>query len=101
MREKKIRGAQKPKVVQKEFEILNRLGLHARPASLLAKLTSKFESDIYIKKDLEEVNGKSIMGIITLAASQGSVLKVRAIGSDAKEAVDAVDQLIQSKFGEE
>ena len=64
-----------PLVVEKEFKIVNRLGMHARPASMLAQLTAKFESDIHIKKDPDEINGKSIMGIITLAAPMGSILK--------------------------
>ena len=98
---KKNRESEKPKVVEKELEIKNRLGLHARPASMLARLTAKYESDIYIKKDQEEVNGKSIMRIITLAASRGAISKINVIGDDAQEAVDAVSKLIESKFGEE
>jgi phosphocarrier protein HPr len=87
--------------VEGKFRIANSVGLHLRPARMLANLTNKFESDIFIKKDSEEVNGKSIMGIITLAASKGSLLKITAIGPDAQEAVEAIGKLIESKFGEE
>jgi phosphocarrier protein HPr len=68
---------------------------------MLANLTNKFESDVFIAKDSEEVNGKSIMGIITLAAPKGCILKVTAIGPDAREAVEAIGELIKNKFGEE
>jgi len=77
------------------------LGLHLRPARMLANLTNKFDSDVFITKDSEEVNGKSIMGIITLAAAKGAILKVTAVGPDALEAVTAVGKLIENKFGEE
>ncbi|MDP2896897.1 MAG: HPr family phosphocarrier protein [bacterium] len=83
------------------FEIRNSLGLHLRPARMLANLTNKFDSDVFITKDSEEVNGKSIMGIITLAAAKGAILKVTAVGPDAPEAVNAVGKLIENKFGEE
>ena len=87
--------------IKANFEIINTLGLHLRPARMLANLTNRFESDVFIAKDSEEVNGKSIMGIITLAAPKGCILKVTAIGPDAREAVEAIGQLIQNKFGEE
>jgi len=87
--------------VEGKFHIANRLGLHLRPAKMLADLTNRFESDIFIRKDSEEVNGKSIMGIITLAAAKGAILKIVAIGPDAREAVEAIGKLIESKFGEE
>ncbi len=87
--------------VEGKFRIVNSLGLHLRPARMLANLTNQFESDIFIKKDSEEVNGKSIMGIITLAAPQGALLKGTAIGPDAREAVEAIGKLIESKFGED
>ncbi len=68
---------------------------------MLANLTNRFHSDVFITKDSEEVNGKSIMGIITLAAAKGAILKVTAVGPDAREAVIAVGKLIENKFGEE
>lgn len=87
--------------VEAKFPIVNSLGLHLRPARMLANLTNKFQADVFITKDSEEVNGKSIMGIITLAAAKGAVLKVTAVGPDAQEAVQAVGRLIENKFGEE
>ncbi len=95
------KNVEKPRKVERHIKIVNQLGLHARPASMMAKLTSSFESDIFIKKDAEEVNGKSIMGIMTLAAGKGVVLKFTAVGPDAKEAMDAIEKLIESKFDEE
>jgi phosphocarrier protein HPr len=91
---------QQQKVVR-DVRITNTLGMHARPASLLAKLAGKFRSDIYIRKGADEVNAKSIMGIITLAASQDAVLRFIASGPDAEEALDAIAALIEGKFGEE
>jgi len=101
MSEKISREDAEPTVIEKEFQIKNQQGLHARPASMMAKLTASFDSDIYLKVGVEEINGKSIMGIITLAAAQGSALKVKAIGKDAPEAVEAIGELIESKFGED
>lgn len=89
------------KTVEKEIEVINTLGLHARPASMLVKLTTQFKSDIFIRKDSDEVNGKSIMGIITLAASKGTKLNFIATGEDAEEAIERIEQLFKSKFGEE
>ena len=82
------------------FEILNEFGLHARSASALANLANKFMSDIKISKSGMEVNGKSIMGILMLAAPKGSVITVSAIGEDAEAAVAAIGSLIEKKFGE-
>jgi phosphocarrier protein len=87
--------------VQAKFEICNSLGLHLRPARMLAELANRFRSEVFIAKDSEVVNGKSIMGIITLAAATGEILKVTAVGPDAQEAVNAVGKLIENKFGEE
>ena len=101
MPERIYREDTEPTVVEKEFHIKNRQGLHARPASMMAKLTARFDSDIYLKVGVDEINGKSIMGIITLAAAQGSALKVKAIGKDAPEAIEAIGELIESKFGED
>jgi phosphocarrier protein HPr len=88
-------------IVEKDFTIMNRLGMHARPASVLARLTAQFDCEIFIQRGKTEINGKSIMGIITLAASQGVVLRFKAIGPDAGEAIDAIGELINSKFGED
>ncbi|RMG58862.1 MAG: HPr family phosphocarrier protein [Deltaproteobacteria bacterium] len=88
-------------VVTRDFEITNELGLHARAASALANLAGKFSSEIKLVKDGVEVNGKSIMGILMLAAPKGSVITVEARGEDALEAVDAIGELIKDRFGEE
>ena len=88
-------------MIEKEIEVTNSLGLHARPASMLVKLTTQFESEIYIRKDSDEVNGKSIMGIITLAAGKGSKLRFMINGADAGEAMDRIEELFASNFGED
>ena len=79
----------------------NRYGLHARPAAELVKLTNRFRADIWVGKDGLEVNGKSIMGVLMLAAEQGSNLTIRGSGDDAAEAVAAVEALVSGGFGEE
>ncbi len=83
------------------FCIENRLGLHARAASRFVELANKFKSEILIEKDGQEVNGKSIMGVMMLAAAKGTKIKVRATGEDATEAVESLGRLIQDGFGEE
>ncbi len=88
-------------MIEKEIEVTNLLGLHARPASMLVKLTTQFESEIYIRKDSDEVNGKSIMGIITLAAGKGSKLKFVIDGTDDGEAMERIEELFASNFGED
>ena len=80
--------------------IRNRYGLHARPAAEFVKLSSKFASDIMVEKDGLEVNGKSIMGVMMLAAECGSELRIRAVGQDADEAVEALATLVRDRFGE-
>ena len=85
----------------KEFTIKNRLGIHARPAAKLAKIANEFESTIRVMKDGLEVNGKSIMGIMMLAAAQGNVIQVEAEGADEKDAIRAMGDLIENKFDEE
>jgi phosphotransferase system HPr (HPr) family protein len=81
--------------------IRNRLGLHLRAANKLVRVASRFESDIWLAKEDLEVDAKSIMGLTLLAASCGSRVTVRARGMDAREAVDAVGALIESRFEEE
>ena len=85
----------------KEFTIKNRLGIHARPAAKLAKIANEFESTIRVMKDGLEVNGKSIMGIMMLAAAQGNVIQVEAEGPDEEDAIRALGDLIENKFEEE
>ncbi len=83
------------------FTIKNRLGLHARAAALLVKTANRFASEITIEKDGVEVNGKSIMGILMLAASKGSKITVKVNGKDSTQAVHVLGELIDDKFGEE
>lgn len=86
---------------ERESEITNRLGLHARAAAQLVHLANRFASEIRIAKDGVEVNAKSIMGVLMLAAPKDSLVVIRADGPDAEEAVEAICRLIAGKFGEE
>ncbi len=81
--------------------IQNKYGLHARPAAEFVKLAGTFDADIWVRKDETEVNGKSIMGVMMLAAEPGSELVIRAEGAQAEDAVDALIALIDGRFGEE
>jgi phosphocarrier protein len=78
----------------------NKLGLHARAAAKLVHVAARFKSDIKIRKGDEEVDGKSILGILLLAAGRGSTIRVRADGEDEREALDAIEKLIEAKFDE-
>ncbi len=85
---------------ERTVTIVNKNGLHARPAAEIVKLAAKYRSDITVVREDLEVNGKSIMGVMMLAAECGSTLQLRAEGPDADEALDAIAQLIANKFGE-
>jgi phosphocarrier protein HPr len=87
-------------MTQQRVMITNRLGLHARAAAKLVHTANTFESDVFIGGDYEEVNAKSILGLLTLAASKGTPLTVRADGPDEDDAVRALVQLFEDKFGE-
>ena len=87
-------------MIAKDIEIKNKLGLHARAAAKLVHTAARFKSSIKIKKGDEEVDGKSILGILLLAAGRGSVITVRAEGEDEAEAVNAIEKLIDAKFDE-
>jgi phosphocarrier protein len=87
-------------MAERHVQIVNRNGLHARPAAEIVKAASKFKSDITIARDDLEVNGKSIMGVMMLAAEFGSTIELRASGPDEVEALDALTRLIANKFGE-
>jgi len=84
-----------------EYEIVNRLGLHARAAAQLVQTANRFLSDVMIEKDGNEVNGKSIMGLLMLAAPQGSKVKVTVSGEDAEDAMKVIGTLINDGFGED
>ncbi|HKL27447.1 MAG TPA: HPr family phosphocarrier protein [Desulfuromonadales bacterium] len=83
------------------FEIINRLGLHARAAAQLVQTANKFKADVMVEKDGTEVNGKSIMGLLMLAAPQGVTLRVTVDGEDAEAAMQAIGELINDGFGED
>ena len=85
----------------KQLILTNKLGMHARPAAMFVKAAARFKSDIFVEKDGEEVNGKSIMGLMMLAAGCGSTLKVTAQGPDAEKAVEEIERIILRKFDEE
>lgn len=84
-----------------EVRISNKYGLHARPAAEFVKLANRFDAEVWVSKDEVEVSGKSIMGVMMLAAEHGSFIQIRARGGDAADAVDALASLVQRRFGEE
>ena len=87
-------------MITRDVEIKNKLGLHARAAAKLVHCAAKFSADIKIRKGDEEVDGKSILGILLLAAGRGSTITLRADGPDEREALDAIEKLIEAKFDE-
>ncbi len=87
-------------MTERQAKIVNALGLHARPAAQLVKLASGFQAEIEIEKDGMAVNGKSIMGVMMLAAECGSTITLRASGPDEEQAVQALSQLVAEGFGE-
>jgi phosphocarrier protein HPr len=87
-------------MIEREVVIMNRAGLHTRPAATIVKLAAKFQSDFFIVKDDMEINGKSIIGVMTLAAEQGSHLLLRFNGSDEEEAAVAIVDLFNRGFDE-
>jgi phosphocarrier protein HPr len=88
-------------VVEAELLIRNQLGLHARACALFVKTAARFKSHIMVSRDDVEVNGKSIMGVMMLAAEEGSSILVKADGPDAADAVRALEELVRGKFGGE
>lgn len=87
-------------MIRKEFEICNKLGLHARAAAKLVQCAGRFASRVEIARRDQSVNGKSIMGVMMLAASQGTIVTVEASGDDEAEAIAAIETLIRDRFGE-
>ena len=87
-------------MAERSVQIVNKHGLHARPAAEMVKAASKFKSDITISRDDLEVNGKSIMGVMMLAAEYGATIMLKASGPDADEALDALSALVAARFGE-
>ena len=87
--------------VEKEITIINRLGLHARPAAMFVRIASRHRCEIWVAKEGEEINGKSIMGLMMLAAGPGSKLTIHAQGPDASAAIAEIEALIKRKFDED
>ena len=87
-------------MVEKNLEILNELGMHARAATKFVQLANHYKAEVTIEKDGQQVNGKSIMGVLLLAASRGSQITVRCNGVDAEQALVALTGLVNDKFGE-
>jgi phosphocarrier protein len=86
---------------QRDLEIVNKLGLHARPSAKLTQLASAFQSEVYMARNGRRINAKSIMGVMMLAAARGSTVTLETSGPDEIEAIAALSQLIESGFGEE
>ena len=88
-------------MTETELVIRNQLGLHARACALFVKTAAKFHAQVFVSRDDLEVNGKSIMGVMMLAAEEGSTIRVRADGPDEREALLAIQELVEGKFGGE
>ena len=89
------------KGIRKKFEVKNKLGLHARPAAVFVQTANRFKSDIEVIKGRQKVNGKSIMGIMTLAAGMGTAIMIHIAGDDEAEAMKELGQLFENNFGED
>lgn len=94
-------GAGPGRKIEKEIVIINRLGLHARPAAMFVRIASRFRSEIWVEKEGEQINGKSIMGLMMLAAGQGSKLLIRCEGPDCDKAMQEIEDLISQRFNED
>lgn len=88
-------------MIEREVTVRNRAGLHTRPASMLVRTASKFDSEVFLRRDNYEINGKSVIGVMTLAAEQGASLTLVVEGEDEGEAADAIADLFEDGFGEE
>ncbi|HNC22909.1 MAG TPA: HPr family phosphocarrier protein [Opitutaceae bacterium] len=84
----------------KELLVQNKMGIHARPAAMIVRITNKFKSDVFVEKDEEQVNGKSIMGLMMLAAGKGSKVKFLVTGPDAAQMIEELEALFARKFDE-
>jgi phosphocarrier protein len=85
----------------KELTVVNKLGIHARPAAMFVKTANRFACDIFVEKDGEKINGKSITGLMMLAAGPGSKLTIHANGNDGPQAIEEIEALLKRKFDEE
>lgn len=88
------------KALERALTVSNQMGIHARPAAMIVRVTNRFSAEVFFEKDDEQVNGKSIMGLMMLAAGKGSKIKAIAMGDDASELLDELEKLFQSKFDE-
>lgn len=88
-------------MIERDITVRNRAGLHTRPASMVVQTASKFDSDIFLRRDDYEINGKSVIGVMTLAAEQGASLTLVVDGDDEEEAIEALSELFEDGFGEE
>ncbi len=87
-------------MLQREVEIINKLGLHARASAKLTQVAGQFEADVWLSRNGKRVNAKSIMGVMMLAAAKGSTIVIETVGADEGEAMHALEELIASRFGE-
>jgi phosphocarrier protein HPr len=98
---RKTGGTEQAQKLEKDITIVNRLGLHARPAAMFVRIASRYRAEIWVDKEGEQVNGKSIMGLMMLAAGQGSKLHIRCEGQDADKAMQEIEELIKARFNED
>jgi phosphocarrier protein HPr len=98
---KSASGQESNQKIEKDIPVINRLGLHARPAAMFVRIASRYRAEIWVSKEGEEVNGKSIMGLMMLAAGQGSTLHIRCEGPDAEKAIAELEELINARFHED
>ena len=95
------RSASAGQKIEKEITIINRLGLHARPAAMFVRIATRYRSEVWVEKEGERINGKSIMGLMMLAAGQGSKLTILCEGADADKVMEELEDLIRTKFNED
>lgn len=88
-------------MIEREVTVRNRAGIHTRPASMLVRTASRFDAEVFIQRDNYEINGKSVIGVMTLAAEQGATLTLVIDGEDEEAAADALTELFEDGFGEE
>src|SRR3954470_16581607 len=96
-----VRKVEHSNELSRDLVVINKLGVHARPAAMFVKTANQFDCDVFVEKDGETVNGKSIMGLMMLAAGPGSKIRVQADGNDAALAVTEIEALLKRKFDEE
>ncbi len=88
-------------MASRDLRVMNELGIHARPAQHIVKLAAKFDADLFLTKEKDRVNGKSIMGVLMLAAEPGSIVTVETVGSDEDALMQAIEDLFEAKFHED